>query len=59
MNDEARSAELLGLLEAEAFLRLVEEYGGTRLYIPRSGVTTDLAKRLGARAAGKTTAARR
>ncbi|TIV64899.1 MAG: hypothetical protein E5V89_28895 [Mesorhizobium sp.] len=53
MSDEQRSAELLGLLGADAFLRLAEEYGGTRLYIPRSGDTTDLAKQLGAKAACK------
>lgn len=51
MSEEARSAELLGLLEPDAFLRLAEEYGGTRLYIPRSGDTTDLVKQLGPEAA--------
>lgn len=53
MNDEARSAELLGLLGLGAFMRLAEEFGGTRLYIARSGDTTDLAKQLGAKAAAK------
>lgn len=53
MSDEQRSAELLGLLGAESFLRLAEAYGGTRLYVPRSGDTTEIAKQLGATAARK------
>ncbi|RUU46476.1 MAG: hypothetical protein EOQ98_19350 [Mesorhizobium sp.] len=53
MSDELRSAELLGLLGKDDFLRLVEAFGGTRLYVPRSGDTTAIAKQLGIAAANR------
>lgn len=53
MSEELRSAELLGLLGKDDFLRLVEAFGGTRLYVPRSGDTTDIAKHLGTDVATK------
>ncbi|SDA39340.1 hypothetical protein [Mesorhizobium qingshengii] len=53
MSEELRSAELLGLLGADDFLRLVEAFGGTRLYVPRSGDTTEIAKHLGTAVATK------
>lgn len=45
MNDERLSGELLHLLGAEDFLKLVERYGGTRLYV--SGAGRSLSRALG------------
>lgn len=51
--EEGLSAELLHLLGPAAFLRLVEAYGGRRLYAPHNGDTTAIARQLGDEAAAK------
>ena len=47
------SRELLELLGPEAFLKLVERFGGDRLYIPKSESGTIVEEALGAEAAAK------
>lgn len=50
--EEQRSAELLGLLGEAGFLRLVEAYGGTRLFVPVKDLR-EITTRLGKAAAEK------
>ncbi len=47
MSDALRWAELLDLLGPDDFLRLVEAYGGTRLYVPRTEAGSALPDEIG------------
>ncbi len=51
MSEERLSGELVALLDEPDFVRLVEHYGGTRLYVPASGDSTQLAEVMSAKAA--------
>lgn len=51
MSEERLTAELSALLGDGDFLRLVERFGGTRLYVPASGAETLLARAVGHEAA--------
>ncbi len=53
MSEAGLSSELFNLLGKEDFLRLVEAFGGSRLYVPASEQGTALSKRLGGQAAAK------
>lgn len=54
MKEERASEEmLLRLLGPAGFIRLVEAYGGVRLYVPETASRTDLVKEIGDRAALK------
>lgn len=53
MTETRLSAELLNLLGPDAFTRLAEQYGGTRLFVPATDGATQLSKALGREVAGK------